>query len=76
MENSNPDTNKEIPYIITVACKYCCERLRSTLSKAEFDGKNLIFTTQIAHGTYEKMKNKQQIELSPVNIELMKKFRL
>lgn len=76
MENSNPDTNEEIPYIITVACGYCYERLRSTLAKAEFDGKNLILTTQIAHGMHEKMKSKQQIEMSPVNIELMKKFRL
>ena len=76
LENENPDTNTEVPYIITVACSYCCQRLRSTLIKSEFDGKNIIITTQIAHGLHEKTKGKQQIELSPVNIEVMKKFRL
>lgn len=76
LENENPDTNMEVPYIITVACSYCCQRLRSTLIKSEFDGKNVILTTQIAHGLHEKTKSKQQIELSPVNIEVMKKFKL
>lgn len=76
LENENPDTNMEVPYIITVACFYCCQRLRSTLIKSEFDGKNVILTTQIAHGLHEKTKSKQQIELSPVNIEVMKKFKL
>lgn len=46
------------------------------LIKSEFDGKNLVLTTQIAHGLHEKTKSKQQIELSPVNIEVMKKFKL
>lgn len=76
LENENPDTNTEVPYIITVSCSYCCQRLRSTLIKSEFDGKNVILTTQIAHGLHEKTRSKQQIELSPVNIEVMKKFRL
>ena len=76
LENENPDTNMEVPYIITVACSYCCQRLRSTLIKSEFDGKNVILTTQIAHGLHEKTRSKQQIELSPVNIEVMKKFKL
>ena len=76
MENENPDTNQESPYIITAGCSYCCQRLRSTLIKSEFDGKNIVLTTQIAHGLHEKSKNKQQIELSPVNIEVMKKFKL
>lgn len=76
LENENPDTNSEVPYIITVACSYCCQRLRSTLIKSEFDGKKLVLTTQIAHGLHEKTKSKQQIELSPVNIEVMKKFKL
>lgn len=76
LENENPDTNMEVPYIITVACSYCCQRLRSTMIKSEFDGKNVILTTQIAHGLHEKTKSKQQIELSPVNIEVMKKFKL
>ena len=76
LENENPDTNEDVPYIITVACPYCCQRLRSTLIKSEFDGKNLILTTQIAYGQHEKTRSKQQIELSPVNIEVMKKFKL
>jgi hypothetical protein len=73
LENENPDTRKEYPYIITVACSYCFEKLRHTLSKSEFDGKRLTLTTQIAHGQHEKMKSRHQLELSPVNILLMKK---
>ena len=76
LENDNPCTREEVPYIVTIACSYCVEKLRNTLSKSEFDGKNLIITTQIAHGQYEKMKSKRQIELSPINIELMKKFKM
>ncbi|MGN9147220.1 hypothetical protein ACTM9W_11445 [Clostridium sp. HCP1S3_A12] len=76
LENDNSCTREEVPYIVTVACSYCVEKLRNTLSKSEFDGKNLILTTQIAHGQHEKMKSKQQIELSPINIELMKKFKM
>ena len=76
MENENPDTNKEIPYIITVACSYCCQRLRSTLIKSEFDGRNLILTTQVSHGLHEKTRRKLQIELSPFNIEVMRKFKV
>lgn len=76
MENENPDTKEEIPYIITVGCSYCCQRLRSTLIQSEFDGRNILLTTQIAHGLHEKTKSRQQIEMSPVNIEVMKKFRL
>ncbi|MCC8028269.1 MAG: hypothetical protein LIO75_00425 [Lachnospiraceae bacterium] len=76
LENENPDTNTEVPYIVTVSCPYCCQRLRSTLIKSEFDGENIILTTEMAHGLHEKTKSKQQIELSPVNIEVMKKFRL
>lgn len=76
LENENPDTNKEVPYIITVACSYCCQRLWGTLVKSEFDEKNLILTTQISHGMHEKSRNKQIIELSPVNIEVMKNFKL
>lgn len=75
LENENPDTRKEYPYIITVACSYCFEKLRHTLSKSEFDGKRLTLTTQIAHGQHEKMKSRHQLELSPVNILLMKKIK-
>lgn len=76
LENDNSCTREEVPYIVTVACSYCVEKLRNTLSKSEFDGKNLILTTQIAHGQHEQMNSKQQIELSPINIELMKKFKM
>ena len=76
LENENPDTNKEVPYIITVACSYCCQRLRSALIKSEFDGKNLVLTTQISYGMHEKSKSKQSIKLSPINIEMMRKFKL
>lgn len=75
LENENPDTRKEYPYIITVACSYCFEKLRHTLSKSEFDGKRLTLTTQIAQGQHEKMKSRHQLELSPVNILLMKKIK-
>ncbi|MBR6599408.1 MAG: hypothetical protein IKK88_03825, partial [Oscillospiraceae bacterium] len=77
MENENPDTKGECPYIITVSCSYCFEKLRNTLSKSEFDGKNITLTTQIAQGQHDKMRSRHQIELSPVNIHLMKsmKFR-
>lgn len=76
MENSNTDTNETIPYIITVACENCCRKLKNTLLKAEFDGRNIIVTTQIAQGTHEKMRSKKQIEMSPINIALMKAFRI
>ncbi|MDE7273123.1 MAG: hypothetical protein K2N95_08680 [Lachnospiraceae bacterium] len=76
LENDSPATKKEVPYIITVACSYCVEKLKNTLSKSEFDGKNLTLTTQITHGQYEKMRSKRQIELSPINVELMKKFKM
>ena len=75
LENENPDTRKEYQYIITVACSYCFEKLRHTLSKSEFDGKRLTLTTKIAQGQHEKMKNRHQLELSPVNILLMKKIK-
>ena len=75
MENENHDTNGEYPYIITVACSYCFEKLRHTLSKSEFDGKRLTLTTQIAQGQHEKMKSRHQLELSPVNIMLMRKIK-
>lgn len=76
LENENPDTNQEMPYVITIACSYCCQRLRNTLTKSEFDGKNLILTTQISHGMHEKTKNKQVIEMSSANIQLMKMFKI
>ena len=76
LENENPDTNQEVPYVITIACSYCCQRLRNTLIKSEFDGKNLILTTQISHGMHEKTKSKQVIEMSPANIQLMKMFKI
>ena len=76
LENENPDTNQEVPYVITTACSYCCQRLRNTLTKSEFDGKNLILTTQISHGMHEKTKSKQMIEMSPANIQLMKMFKI
>lgn len=76
LENENLETKECVPYIITVACSYCYEKLRNTLYHSEFDGKNLILTTLIAHGRHEKMKSKQQIELSPINIELMNKFTM
>lgn len=76
LENENPDTNQDIPYIITVACPYCSQKLRNTLTKSEFDGKNLILTTQISHGMHEKTKRKQVIEMSPANIQLMKMFKI
>lgn len=75
LENENPVTNSKAPYIITIACSYCQERLRNTLIKSEFDEKNIVLTTQIAHGLHEKMRSRQQIELSPVNVELMKNFK-
>ena len=34
MENENKATNAEFPYIITVSCSYCFEKLRNTLSKS------------------------------------------
>lgn len=76
LENENPDTKREVPYVITIACSYCCQRLRNTLIKSEFDGKNLILITQISHGMHEKTKSKQVIELSPANIQLMKMFKI
>lgn len=76
LENENPDTNQDVPYVITAACSYCCQRLRNTLTKSEFDGKNLILTTQISHGMHEKTKSKQVIEMSPANIRLMKMFKI
>ena len=76
LENVNPDTNQEVPYVITTACSYCCQRLRNTLTKSEFDGKNLILTIQISHGMHEKTKSKQMIEMSPANIQLMKMFKI
>ena len=75
LENENPETRNEYPYIITVACSYCFEKLRHTLSKSEFDGSRLKLTTQIAQGQHEKMKSHHQLELSPVNIMLMKKIK-
>ncbi len=75
LENENPDTRSEYPYIITVACSYCFEKLHHTLNKSEFDGKRLTLTTQIAQGQHEKMKSRHQLELSPVNILLMKKIK-
>lgn len=68
LENENPATNHEVPYMIITAYLYCCRRLRNTLTKSEFDGKNLILTTQISHGMHEKIKSKQVIEISPANI--------
>ncbi len=76
LENENMDTKNEYPYIITVSCSYCFEKLRHTLSKSEFDGKRLTLTTQIAQGQHEKMKSRHQLELSPVNIAIMKKIKL
>lgn len=76
LENDNLDTNKDIQYIVTIACSYCVEKLRNTLSQSEFDGKYLTLTTQIAHGQHEKTKSKRQIELSPINVELMRKFTI
>ncbi len=76
LENENLDTKDEIPYVITVACSYCFEKLKNSLTSSEFDGRHLILTTQIAHGQFEKAKSKHQIELSPLNVEIMKKFKM
>lgn len=45
LENENPDTRKEYPYIINVACSYCFEKLRHKLSKSVFGGVRLTLTT-------------------------------
>lgn len=75
MENENHETKKAYPYIITVGCSYCFERLRNTLSKSEFDGKSITLTTQISQGQHERMRSRHQINLSPVNIQIMKNFK-
>lgn len=76
LENENKDTRKEIPYIITVCCRTCFEKLENTLSSSELKGNKLVISTQLAHGQHEKLVNRQEIELSPVNIELMRSFKL
>ena len=76
MENENQETKADYPYIITVACTKCFEMLRYSLNKSEFDGKILTLTTQVAQGQYEKMRRKQKIELSPINVALMNKIKL
>ena len=75
MENENRSTNAEFPYIITVGCSYCFEKLRNTLSKSEFDGTSITLTTQIAQGQHERMRSRHQIKLSPINIQIMKNFK-
>lgn len=75
MENENHETKQDYPYIITVCCSYCFEKLRNTLSKSEFDGKSITLTTQISQGQHERMRSRHQIKLSPVNIQIMKKFK-
>lgn len=76
LENENQETREEVPYIITVCCSHCFEKLSNMLSNSEFNGTHLILTTQLAHGLHEKLVNKQYIELSPTNIALMKKMKL
>lgn len=75
LENENTETRTEVPYIITVACANCFDKLKNCLSRSEFDGKNLTLVTQIAHGQFEKSRSKRVIELSPVNIAVMKKYK-
>ena len=75
MENENKATNAEFPYIITVSCSYCFEKLRNTLSKSEFDGTSLTLTTQISQGQHERMRSRHQIKISPINIQIMKSFK-
>lgn len=76
LENENEQTKEKVPYIVTVACFYCFEKLKSTLERAEFDGKNLILTTQMMHGQHERIRHKYKIELSPINLALISKFKL
>ena len=76
LENESNKTRDQYPYIITVCCNHCFERLKAMLSRSEFDGKYLILSTQLAHGRHEKLVNRQKIELSPVNISVMKLFKL
>ena len=76
MENENKETKLSYPYIITVGCSYCYEKLRNTLVNSEFDGKHITLTTQIAQGQHEKMRKRQQIELSPINIKIMQSVKL
>lgn len=76
LENESKKTRDQYPYIITVCCNHCFDRLKAMLSHSEFDGKNLILSTQLAHGRHEKLVNRQKIELSPVNISVMKLFKL
>jgi len=52
------------------------ERLKATLAGSQFDGRNLTISTQIVHGQYEKLIHKRNIELSPVNIEVMKHLKM
>lgn len=75
-ENTNTNTKHQIPYIITLACEYCSQRLRNTLISSEFEGDTLILTTQISHGQHEKSKQELQIKLAPINVEIIKKFKL
>lgn len=76
LENENKKTREDVPYIITVCCNHCFEKLSNILSNSEFDGTHLVLSTQLAHGLHEKLVNKQYIELSPTNIALMKKMKL
>lgn len=76
MDNEDPLTNDAVPYIVTVGCSYCCQRLKNTLIRSEFDGKNIILYTQMVHGLHEKTKIRQEIEMSSINIEVMKNFKI
>lgn len=80
-DNKCEENKCNLPFILTVACSACFNKLKNTLSRAELikecDGTYYLkFSTEMGHGQHEKSSSEQKIELSPLNIEIINKYQL
>jgi len=74
LENSSARTKVEFPYVVLIACDRCKEKLSATLSRSELNDNNVALTLVVAHGQHEKVYIRHAVELSPINMSIMKEL--
>ena len=65
-----------IKYVPTVMCDSCFNWLNESLYRAKLTDNKIIFETRTAHGQHEKRITHTEVTLSPINLALIRIFKL
>ena len=66
--------NKKDTYIVTICCNDCFEHLKDTLSNAKLSNDIMTIEKKSYHGQSELLVQRSEIQLSPMNMEIIKLF--